>query len=163
MYVCDISLLHGSECVPIITKLVICFRHKPIKMAKKLMVFRPPFGLHNEYEGNFKGGVSLLIVVRSGRKLWFQWPRPHALGGSWGIYLAVKPEIVGVAGANMPWGHFVCPSSSQKRESTAFDLILRSAWEISSPVKQVGRGSTLCRKRSQVWGRESEPWQKYMQ
>ena len=46
---------------------------------------------------------------------------------------------MGVAGANMQWGHFVCPSSSQKRESTAFDLILRSAWGLSSPGKQDGR------------------------
>ena len=35
---------------------------------------------------------------------------------------------MGVAGANIQWGDFVCPSSRQKRESTAFDLILRSAW-----------------------------------
>ena len=80
-----------------------------------------------------------------------------------GISLAVKPEIMGVAGANMQWGHFVCPSSSQKRESTAFDLILQSTWELSSPSKQVGRSSTPCWKRSQVWGRESEQWPKYMQ
>ena len=32
-----------------------------------------------------------------------------------------------------------------------------------SPGKQVGRSSTPCRKRSQVWGRESERWPKYMQ
>ena len=44
---------------------------------------------------------------------------------------------MGVAGANMQWGHFVRPSSSQKRESTAFDLILRSAWGLLSPGKQV--------------------------
>ena len=74
---------------------------------------------------------------------------------------------MGVAGANMQWGHFVCPSSSQKRESTAFrfDLILRSAWGLSSLGKQVGKSSTStpCRKWSQVWGRESEWWPKYMQ
>ena len=81
-------------------------------------------------------------------------PHPFVGGGS---------EIMGVAGANMQWGHFVCPSSSQKRDSTAFDLILRSAWGLSSPGKQVGRSSTPCRKRSQVWGRESEQWPKYMQ
>ena len=80
-----------------------------------------------------------------------------------GISLGVKPEIVGVAGTNMQWGHFVCQSSSQKRESTAFDLILRSAWGLSSPGKQVGGSSTPCRKRSQVWDRESERWPKYMQ
>ena len=71
------------------------------------------------------------------------------------ISLAVKPEIVGVAGANMQWCHFVCPSSSQKRESTPSDIILRSAWGLSSPGKQDGRSSTP---RSQVWGRESERW-----
>ena len=70
---------------------------------------------------------------------------------------------MGVAGANMQWGRFVCPSCSQKRESTAFELILRSAWGLSSPGKQVGRSSTPCQKRRQVWGRESEPWPKYMQ
>ena len=48
-----------------------------------------------------------------------------------------------VAGANMQWGHFICPSSSQKRESTAFDLILQSAWGLSSPGKQVGRRAKL--------------------
>ena len=67
---------------------------------------------------------------------------------------------MGVAGANMQWGHFVCPSSSQKRESTAS---LRSAWGLSSPGKQVGRSSTPCQRRSQVWGRESEWWPKCMQ
>ena len=44
---------------------------------------------------------------------------------------------VGVAGANMQWGHFVCSSSSQKRESTAFDLILRSAWDFRVPVSKL--------------------------
>ena len=36
-------------------------------------------------------------------------------------------------GANMQWGCFVCPSCSQKRESTTFELILRSAWGLLSP------------------------------
>ena len=53
------------------------------------------------------------------------------------ISIAVKHEIVGVVGTNMQWVHFVCHSSSQKRESTAFDLILLSAWRHSSPGKQV--------------------------
>ena len=53
---------------------------------------------------------------------------------------------MGVAGANMQWGHFVSPSSSQKRESTAFDLILQSAWGLSSPGKQVGGSSSPCHK-----------------
>ena len=63
---------------------------------------------------------------------------------------------MGVAGANMQWGHLVCPSSSQKRESTAFDLFLQRAWGLLSPGKQVGRSNTPGRKRSQVCGRESE-------
>ena len=56
---------------------------------------------------------------------------------------------MGVAGTNMQWGHFICLSSSQKRESTAFDLILQSAWGLSSPSKQVGRSSTPCREGAQ--------------
>ena len=68
-----------------------------------------------------------------------------------------------VDGTNMLRGHFVCPSSCQKRESTAFDLILRSAWGLSSPGKQVGRSRAPCQKRSQVSVRESEQWPKYMQ
>ena len=73
----------------------------------------------------------------------------------------IFPDIVGVAGANMQWSRFVCPSCSQKKENTAFESVLRSAWGLSSPCKQVGRSSTPCRKRSQVWGRESEWWPKY--
>ena len=74
----------------------------------------------------------MLMVVQKGRT------RPlaaHALVGSWGISLALKP-----ASANMQWGHFVWPNSSQKRESIA--LILQRAWGILSPGKQVGRSST---------------------
>ena len=40
----------------------------------------------------------------------------------------------------MQWGHFVCPSSSQKRENT---VVLRSAWRLSSPSKQVDRNVVL--------------------
>ena len=116
------------------------------------MVFRPPFGLNNEYGRNFKVGCP---PVNGGSKEVH--PPPHAICGfsdppmRSGGYLrhfprCVKPEIVGVAGANMQWGHFVCPSSSQKRESTAFDLILQSAWGLSSSGKQVGRSSTPCPK-----------------
>ena len=46
-------------------------------------------------------------------------------------------------------------SASQKRENTEFELVLRSAWGLSSPGKQVARSSTPCQKRSQVWGTES--------
>ena len=144
--------------------LVIGVRHK---LMKTLMVFWPLFGLNNQNGGNFKrgcptvnGGSKEVHTPHCPRKLWFQWLRPHALVGTWGISLAIKPEMVAVAGANMQWCHFVFPSSSQKRESTAFDLILRSAWELLSPGKQVGRSYTPCRKRSQVWGRESERWPK---
>ena len=82
---------------------------------------------------------------------------------SGGISLVVKPEMVAVAGANMQWGHFVCPSFSQKRESTAIDLILQSAWGVSSPSKQVGRSSTPSSEKEPSLGRESEQWAKYMQ
>ena len=136
------------------------------------MVFQPLFNLNNEYGGILKGSVPPLREVERAQppcclcNLGFWWPRPHNLVSSWGISLAAKLKIVGIAGPNMQWGHFVCPSSSQKRENTAFDLILWSAWGLSSPGKQVGRStqcSTPCRKRSHVWGRESERWPKYMQ
>ena len=138
---------------------VISVRDKPMKMGKKLMVFRPPFALNNEYRGDFKGGC---LPVNWGSK----GAKPlaaHAICGLSDHNIWPLPEIVDVAVANMQWGHFVFPSSSQKRESTAFDLILRSSWGLSSPGKQVGRSSTPCRKRSQVWGSESERWPKYMQ
>ena len=54
-------------------------RHKHMKMAKNVDGFQPLFGLNNDYRGA---------------------PPPPPLG----ISLAVKPEIVGVAGANMQWG-----------------------------------------------------------
>ena len=57
------------------------------------------------------------------------------------IFFAVKPEIVGVAGANMQWSRFLCPQ---------LQLILRSTWRLSSPSKQVVRSSTPCQKGSQV-------------
>ena len=57
---------------------------------------------------------------------------------------------MGVAGANMEWDRFICPSCSQWRENTASELVLRSDWGLSSPGKQVGRSSTPCPKRSQV-------------
>ena len=97
------------------------------------------------YGGDFKGGASPLMWVRKGGQ-------PLAAHTNCGFcdpaHAAVKPEIVSVAGANMQWGHFVCPSSSQKRGSAAFDLILQSTWGLSSPGKQVGRSSTLRRKRA---------------
>ena len=72
----------------------------------------------------------------------------HAIWWVADISLAVEPEVVGVAGANMQWGRFVCPSCCQKRESTAFELILRSDWGLSSPgsklvevVLHVGKGA----------------------
>ena len=43
-----------------------------------------------------------------------------------------------VAGANLQWGRFVCPSCYPKRENTALEL--------SSTSKQVARSSTSCRK-----------------
>ena len=136
---------------------------------KKLMVFRPAFGLTNDYGEILKGVSTRYLGFEGGAALSpptqivvSVTPPTHS-GGSWSIYLGVKPEIMGVAGANMQCCHFVCPSSSQKRKSTAFDLILRSTWGLLSPGKQVGRSSTPYRKRSQLWGRQSEWWPKYLQ
>ena len=70
---------------------------------------------------------------------------------------------MGVVSANMQWARFFLPSCSEKRKSTVFELILQSTWGLSSPGKQVGRSSTLCQKRSQVWDRENEQWPYYMQ
>ena len=50
---------------------------------------------------------------------------------SWDISLAVKPNSVGVAGVNMQWAHFV---SHQKRENTAFELVL---WIARIPVSKL--------------------------
>ena len=133
------------------------------------MAFWPPFGLNYEYRVNFKGGCSPVNGWWKGvqpphrqRNLGFQWPCSRNLVGGWDISLAVKSEIVGVASANMQWDRSVCLSCSQKWESTAFELILRSAWGLSSLSKQVG-SSTPCQKKSQVWSRESEWRPKYMQ
>ena len=38
-----------------------------MKMGKKLMVFRAPYGINNEYGGILKGGVPPLTGVRRGR------------------------------------------------------------------------------------------------
>ena len=47
--------------------LVIGVRDKPMKMGKKkLMVFRPPFGLNKSNGRILKGGVPPLTVVRRG-------------------------------------------------------------------------------------------------
>ena len=64
----------------------------------------------------------------------------------------MKPDITGVADVKMKWGHFVYPSCSQKRENTAFELVLKSTWGLASPGKQVAISSTPCQKRGQVWG-----------
>ena len=69
---------------------------------------------------------------------------PHNLVCSWDISVAVKPDIMGVAGANMQ-----------------FELVLWSTWGLSSPDKQVSRISTSCWKMSQVLGAESECWSRY--
>ena len=66
-----------------------------------------------------------------------QWSCPHNLVGSRDICLDGKPNVVGVVGPD----NFV-PSCCQKRENTAFDLVLRSTWKLSSPGKQVARSST---------------------
>ena len=82
---------------------------------------------------------------------------PHNLVGRWDISLAVKPDIVGVAGYQHAVGSFCLPQLlSKKRVSTAFELVLRSGWRLVSLSKQVARFSTPYRKRCQVWDAEHE-------
>ena len=59
-------------------------------------------------------------------------------------------EIVCVAGANMQWGNFVCPSSSQKKESTAFDLILRVGKGTKFGVEKVNGDQNICSRVANV-------------
>ena len=107
------------------------------------MVFRLPFGPNNEHGGNFKGGCPLFNGGSKGAV------PPHCpcnLVGSWDIFFTEKPDIVGVAGANM---QFSLPQlQSKKRENTAFELVQWNDWGLSSPSKQVGRCSTSCWKRA---------------
>ena len=122
------------------------------------MVLRPPFGLNNEYGGNFKGGCPLTahaICGFSDPVHAFCWvPEAFPLLLNLKSWVQLVPTCSGI---------FLFAPVPVKREGTAFDLILRSTWRLSSPGKQVGRSSTPCRKRSQVWDRESERWPKYMQ
>ena len=115
------------------------------------------------------GGLKGAVPPGCPHNLWFQWPCPCALVGTWGIFLALKPKIVGVADPNTQWGHFVYPSSSQKRKSTAFELILRGAWGFLVPVSKlvevvlyVGKGAkfgvekvhcgqNICNRDVSVW------------
>ena len=62
----------------------------------------------------------------------------HNLVGSWDISVAIKPDVVCVAGAN--------------------ELVLLSTWGLSSPNKQVSRSSTPYWKTSWVLSTESECW-----
>ena len=107
------------------------------------MVFRLPFALNIEYERIHWPDYTIWCVADT-------------------FPLLLKPKLKSIAAANMQWGHFACPSCSQNRENTAFELVLQSTWGLSSPHKQVARSSTPCWKRSQVWGTESERWPKYM-
>ena len=102
-------------------------------------------------------------------------------GGGGGILKGVSPinvyeggcalttyTIWGFSGHAIWWrqhvmGLFLCPSCSQKRENTAFELVLRSGWRLLSPSKEVARSSTPCRKSSLVWDIESEWWPRYLQ
>ena len=83
--------------------LVIGVRHKLISMTKKVDGFLAPLGLNNDYGGNFKGGFPPLSGVRRGPPTQFavSVTPPMRSGGHLRHSLAVKPEIVGVAGANM--------------------------------------------------------------
>ena len=45
-------------------------------------------------------------------------------------------------------GSFCLPSCCQQKENTAFDFVLRIAWKLSGPSKQVARSSTHVGKRA---------------
>ena len=44
---------------------------------------------------------------------------------------------MGVAGANMQLGRFVCTSCSQKRKKTVFEFVLQSAWDFQVLVSKL--------------------------
>ena len=103
-HICDISALHGSEWhYEALHMLVIGVRHKPMNMAKMVD------GL-----SAVDGGSKRAQPPPPPRKLLFQWPRPRALVGTWGIFLGVKPEIVGVAGYQHAAGSFCLPQFQLK-------------------------------------------------
>ena len=45
-------------------------------------------------------------------------------------------------------GSFCLPSCCQQQENPAFDFVLRIAWKLSGPSKQVARSSTHVGKRA---------------
>ena len=64
---------------------------------------------------------------------------------------------MGVAGANMQWGSFLCPSCSQKKESTAFDLVsklvevvLHVGKEAKFGVEKVNNGQNICSRDASI-------------
>ena len=108
------------------------------------MVFQPPFALNIDYGGNFKGGVTPSIGVGRGCS-----PLPPT---QFGDSVVPPTQSDRSSWCQRAVGLFVCPSCSQMRENTAFELVLQSTWRLSSPGKDVARSSTPCWKRSQVWG-----------
>ena len=74
---------------------------------------------------DFKGDLLSLMGVQKGCKC----SHPCNLLGSSDVSLAVNPDIVVVAYANMQWGHFVCPSYCQKRGEHSISI---------SPTKCLG-------------------------
>ena len=58
----------------------------------------------------------------------------------------------------MQWGHFVCPSSSQKRESTAFRVLVSKLVEVvlqvvkgaKFGVEKVNGGQNICNRVASV-------------
>ena len=158
-HICDIWPLCSLECVPSIT-----MHSKYVQLASGISTwkwfkngfFGRPLDQIMSTGGILKGGC---LLVNGGSKGAVPPHCPRNLVGSWDISFAVKPDIVGVAGANMQF----CLPQLQSKKNTAFEIVQWSDWILSSPSKQVGRCSTPCWKRSQVWGRGSERWPKYMQ
>ena len=80
------------------------------------------------------------------------------LVGSWDISLAVKPNIMGVAGEHAM--ESFCLSQLQSKEGENCSPTKHLG--LSRSGKQTARRSTPCQKKSQVWGKESERWPRYM-
>ena len=82
----------------------------------------------------------------------------------WVAFSCCKTLYNGCSWSNVQWGCFVCPSCSQKREKTAFEVVLLSTGDLWVPVKMLQEVCrTPCQKRSHVWGTESDWWPRYLQ
>ena len=116
--------------------------------------FRPHFGLNIEYgrcpsvDGGQKGAQPLTTHSI------YQWPHPSNLVGSWHISLTIKPNIVGVDGANLQRGRIDCPSCCQRERtlhwnhrvavSNLLKVVLHVGKGAKFEVQKVKSGQDMC-------------------